>query len=99
MALFQVPDRGRIVIVDFELGGGAIDDEMRKPRRPCIVVRRNRIDLDDVAAMLDLKARMLDRRDGNVAACGRHHARFPPRRRLRQRKRYGRDERGRRFVG
>lgn len=29
------PDRGRIIIVNFDLGGGGIGQEMRKPGRPC----------------------------------------------------------------
>ena len=35
------PDRGRIIIVNFEFGGGAVGQEMRKPGRPCLVVQNN----------------------------------------------------------
>jgi uncharacterized protein YifN (PemK superfamily) len=37
------PDRGRIIIVNFELGGSAVPPEMRKPGRPCIVVQNNKL--------------------------------------------------------
>lgn len=37
------PDRGRIIIVDFQLGGALVWPEMRKSSRPCIVVQNNKI--------------------------------------------------------
>jgi uncharacterized protein YifN (PemK superfamily) len=38
------PDRGHVVIVNFDLGRrGTIGQEMRKPGRPCVVVQNNRI--------------------------------------------------------
>jgi uncharacterized protein YifN (PemK superfamily) len=44
MALNYSPERGRIIVVDFELGGGRlIGAEMSKSRRPCIVVQNNRL--------------------------------------------------------
>ena len=41
--LASVPDRGRIVIVNFELGGRSVPPEMCKPGRPCIVVQNNKL--------------------------------------------------------
>jgi len=44
MGLTHPPERGYIVIVDFELGGGGIlGAEMPKCQRPCIVVQNNRL--------------------------------------------------------
>jgi len=46
MAYFSgsgVPDRGRVLIVNFELGGGFIEPEMCKSGRPCIVVQNNKL--------------------------------------------------------
>ena len=42
--LAGVPDRGRIIVVNFELGGGAhIPPEMKKSHRPCIVIQNNKL--------------------------------------------------------
>jgi uncharacterized protein YifN (PemK superfamily) len=38
-----VPDRGRVVIVHFELGGGFIEPKMCKSGRPCVVVQNNKL--------------------------------------------------------
>jgi uncharacterized protein YifN (PemK superfamily) len=43
LKLAVAPDRGRIVIVNFDMGGGAIGQEMRKPGRPCVVVQNNKL--------------------------------------------------------
>jgi uncharacterized protein YifN (PemK superfamily) len=43
MALPNAPDRGSIIIVNFELGGGGVGDEMCKPMRPCVVIQNNRL--------------------------------------------------------
>jgi uncharacterized protein YifN (PemK superfamily) len=40
--LNQVPDRGRIIVVNFEMGGGAIPPEMAKARRLCVVLQNNK---------------------------------------------------------
>lgn len=37
------PDRGRIIIVNFEMGGGGVGQEMRKPSRPCLVIQNNKM--------------------------------------------------------
>jgi len=37
------PDRGQIIVVNFDLGGLSIGQEMRKPGRPCVVVQNNAI--------------------------------------------------------
>jgi len=39
----HVPGRGRIIIVDFEMGGAAIPPEMNKSGRPCLVVQNNKL--------------------------------------------------------
>jgi len=41
--LLQVPDRGRIIIVNFDMGGGGIGQEFRKPGRPCVVIQNNKL--------------------------------------------------------
>lgn len=41
MGLPIPPDRGRIIIVNFEMGGRCVGQEMRKPGRPCVVVQNN----------------------------------------------------------
>jgi uncharacterized protein YifN (PemK superfamily) len=43
LRLPAAPDRGRIIIVNFELGGGGVGQEMRKPGRPCLVIQNNAI--------------------------------------------------------
>ena len=35
------PDRGRIIIVNFELGGNSVHPEMSKSGRPCVVIQAN----------------------------------------------------------
>lgn len=37
------PDRGRIITVNFEMGGAPVDPEMPKERRPCVVVQNNKL--------------------------------------------------------
>lgn len=37
------PDRGRIIIVNFEMAGSGIPPEMRKSGRPCLVVQNNKM--------------------------------------------------------
>lgn len=39
----QVPDRGRIIIVNFERGGLQAPPEMNGTMRPCIVVQNNKL--------------------------------------------------------
>ena len=39
----QVPDRGRILIVNFEQAGVAVPPEMVGSARPCMVVQNNRL--------------------------------------------------------
>jgi uncharacterized protein YifN (PemK superfamily) len=43
MGMPIAPDRGRIIIVNFEMGGAAIGQEMRKARRPCLVIQNNKL--------------------------------------------------------
>jgi uncharacterized protein YifN (PemK superfamily) len=40
--LQQVPDRGRIIIVNFEMGGSSVPPEMAKARRLCVVLQNNK---------------------------------------------------------
>ena len=41
--LAGVPDRGRIIIVNFELSGSGVPPEMRKTGRPCVVLQNNKL--------------------------------------------------------
>lgn len=43
LKLQVAPDRGRIIIVNFDLGGRSVGQEMRKPGRPCLVIQNNAI--------------------------------------------------------
>jgi mRNA interferase MazF len=48
------PDRGRIIIVNFELGGTAVPPEMRKPSRPCVVLQNNKLLRGPLATVVPL---------------------------------------------
>ncbi|TAK53562.1 MAG: hypothetical protein EPO25_10305 [Gammaproteobacteria bacterium] len=42
-SLKVAPDRGRIIIVNFELAGSSVPPEMCKPGRPCVVLQNNKL--------------------------------------------------------
>ena len=52
--LYSVPDRGRIIVVNFDLGGGVILPEMRKSRRPCLVIQNNKLHRGQLVTVIPL---------------------------------------------
>ena len=48
------PDRGRIIIVNFEMGGSAVPPEMCKPNRPCVVLQNNKLDRGGLVTVVPL---------------------------------------------
>ena len=50
----QRPDRGRIIIVNFELGGSAVPPEMRKTKRPCVVLQNNKLNRGELVTVVPL---------------------------------------------
>lgn len=48
------PDRGRIIIVNFELAGSGVPPEMRKAGRPCVVVHANGLKRGRLATVVPL---------------------------------------------
>ena len=53
-SLHTVPDRGRIVIVNFELGGRAVPPEMAKSGRPCVVLQNNKLNRGPLLTVVPL---------------------------------------------
>jgi uncharacterized protein YifN (PemK superfamily) len=53
-SLKYVPERGRIVIVNFELGGASVPPEMRKPGRPCVIVQNNKLSRGPMVTVVPL---------------------------------------------
>lgn len=51
------PDRGRIIVVNFEKGGSAIPPEMRKTMRPCIVVQNNKLKRGRLVTVVPLSSK------------------------------------------
>ena len=41
--MLAVPNRGRIIVVNFELSGSGVPPEMRKTGRPCVVFQNNKL--------------------------------------------------------
>jgi uncharacterized protein YifN (PemK superfamily) len=52
-----IPERGRILIVNFELGGKAVPPEMCKPGRPCVVVQNNKLDRGPLLTLIPLSTK------------------------------------------
>lgn len=48
------PDRGSIIIVNFELQGVALLPEMRKTNRPCVVVQNNKLERGQLVTIVPL---------------------------------------------
>jgi mRNA interferase MazF len=63
MALKFPPDRGRIVIVNFELGGQAVPPEMCKSGRPCIVVQNNAMKRGPLVTVVPLSTKEPEEKD------------------------------------
>jgi uncharacterized protein YifN (PemK superfamily) len=59
--LMGVPDRGRIIIVNFDLGGSGIHPEMRKSGRPCLVVQNNKLQRGPLVTVIPLSTTEPDR--------------------------------------
>jgi uncharacterized protein YifN (PemK superfamily) len=54
MALSKVPERGRIILVDFEMKANAVGQEMCKPGRPCIVLQNDALDRGRLVTVVPL---------------------------------------------
>lgn len=55
------PDRGRIIIVDFELRGSAVPPEMGKSGRPCVVINANNLHRGRLITVVPLSTTAPDR--------------------------------------
>lgn len=55
------PDRGRIIIVDFQLGGALVPPEMRKSGRPSIVLQNNKLRRGRLVTVVPLSTTPPDR--------------------------------------
>lgn len=49
-----VPERGRIVVVDFEMAGAAVPPEMSKRMRPCVVIHNNKLRRGNLVTVVPL---------------------------------------------
>lgn len=58
----QVPDRGRVVIVNFEMGGRAVGKEFGKPGRPCVVLQNNKLRRGPLVTVVPLSCQEPDPR-------------------------------------
>jgi uncharacterized protein YifN (PemK superfamily) len=61
-SLAGVPDRGRIIVVNFELSGSGVPPEMRKARRPCVVFQNNKLARGRLVTLIPLSTTEPDRR-------------------------------------
>lgn len=52
----QVPGRGRIIIVNFEMAGTAAPPEMVGTARPCLVVQNNKLDRGRLVTVVPLSS-------------------------------------------
>ena len=60
MGMIAAPDRGRIIIVNFELGGSAVPPEMAKSGRPCVVLQNNKIARGKLVTVVPLSSQAPD---------------------------------------
>ena len=63
MSMNYAPPRGRIIMVDFQLRvkGGGLPPEMRKERRPCVIVSRNDLKRGRLVTVVPLSTTEPDR--------------------------------------
>lgn len=59
--LSYLPDRGRIIMVNFELGGVGVDPEMVKQSRPCLVLQNNKLYRGDLVTVIPISTEPPDR--------------------------------------
>ena len=52
--MHKIPDRGRIVIVNFEQAGTAVPPEMVGTARPCLVIQNNSLKRDRLVTIVPL---------------------------------------------
>lgn len=64
----QVPDRGRIVIVNFEQAGNGMPPEMDGSMRPCIVVQNNALARYGLVTVVPISTTGRSRLEESVAA-------------------------------
>jgi uncharacterized protein YifN (PemK superfamily) len=53
-----VPDRARIIVVNFEMGGSAVPPEMWKSGRPCVVIQNNKLVRSDLVTVIPLSTKI-----------------------------------------